>query len=234
LFAFTFAAFAVAHIEFRHPEHKARAERARSRICYAFQMAIGCPVELQISLACMPGDQQSGFTSFEEQVQRFDDMHMEKAKVIIATPDRGSYETKASAQRRQRSIRVQQYTESMEIPQLLYNAVIGENKSEILPAGRHGEAKRSDRSRETRTYSIREQHVTRPMDTTGIQFGPALASRNNTGKMPLKTAIHQFDEGPPNHETSAHVMCGSHFHRKSSRFKHASSGQAANSERGDL
>ncbi|KAG0566776.1 hypothetical protein KC19_7G086700 [Ceratodon purpureus] len=46
--------FAVAHVEFRSPEHKARAERLRSSTCHAFQMALGCPVELKLSLECPP------------------------------------------------------------------------------------------------------------------------------------------------------------------------------------
>jgi hypothetical protein len=46
--------FAVAHVEFRSSEHKARAERLRSSTCHAFQMALGCPVELKLSLECPP------------------------------------------------------------------------------------------------------------------------------------------------------------------------------------
>ena len=46
--------FAIAHVEFRSPEHKARAERLRSSTCHAFQMALGCPVELKLSLECPP------------------------------------------------------------------------------------------------------------------------------------------------------------------------------------
>lgn len=42
--------FAVAQVEFRSSEHKARAERLRSSACHAFQMALGCPVELKLSL----------------------------------------------------------------------------------------------------------------------------------------------------------------------------------------
>jgi hypothetical protein len=44
---------AIAHVEFRHPEHKARAERLQSSTCHAFQMALGCPVELKFSLASL-------------------------------------------------------------------------------------------------------------------------------------------------------------------------------------
>lgn len=44
----------MAHVEFRSPEHKARAERLRSSTCHAFQMALGCPVELKLSLECPP------------------------------------------------------------------------------------------------------------------------------------------------------------------------------------
>lgn len=46
--------FAVAHVEFGSSEHKARAERLRSSTCHAFQMALGCPVELKLSLECPP------------------------------------------------------------------------------------------------------------------------------------------------------------------------------------
>jgi hypothetical protein len=44
---------AIAHVEFEHPEHKARAERLQSSTCHAFQMALGCPVELKFSLASL-------------------------------------------------------------------------------------------------------------------------------------------------------------------------------------
>jgi hypothetical protein len=43
--------YAVAHVEFQHPEHKARAERLQSGTCHAFQVALGCPVELNFRLA---------------------------------------------------------------------------------------------------------------------------------------------------------------------------------------
>ncbi|KAG0604015.1 hypothetical protein M758_10G137200 [Ceratodon purpureus] len=46
--------FAVAHVEFQSSEHKARAERLRSSTCHAFQMALGCPVELKLSLESCP------------------------------------------------------------------------------------------------------------------------------------------------------------------------------------
>lgn len=41
-------------MEFGSAEHKARAERLRSSTCHAFQMALGCPVELKLSLECPP------------------------------------------------------------------------------------------------------------------------------------------------------------------------------------
>jgi len=41
-------------VEFGSAEHKARAERLRSSTCHAFQMALGCPVELKLSLECPP------------------------------------------------------------------------------------------------------------------------------------------------------------------------------------
>ncbi|CAM6075487.1 unnamed protein product [Sphagnum tenellum] len=44
----------VSHVEFQHVEQKARAERLRSSTCHAFQMALGCPVELKLSLSCPP------------------------------------------------------------------------------------------------------------------------------------------------------------------------------------
>ncbi|CAK9230365.1 unnamed protein product [Sphagnum troendelagicum] len=46
--------YAVSHVEFQHVEQKARAERLRSSTCHAFQMALGCPVELKLSLSCPP------------------------------------------------------------------------------------------------------------------------------------------------------------------------------------
>jgi hypothetical protein len=45
---------AVSHVEFQHPEHQARAERLRSSTCHAFQMVLGCPVELKLSLTSPP------------------------------------------------------------------------------------------------------------------------------------------------------------------------------------
>lgn len=53
-------AFAVAHLEFRYPEHKAMAERAKTPIANAFQVALGCPVEIEVSLSTSPG--QDDFT----------------------------------------------------------------------------------------------------------------------------------------------------------------------------
>lgn len=49
-------AFAVAYVEFQHPEHKSTAERARPHIANAFQLALGCPVEVEISLFSPAGD----------------------------------------------------------------------------------------------------------------------------------------------------------------------------------
>lgn len=46
----------MAVIEFRHPDHKSKALRSRSTIAHAFHMAVGCPVEVKLSLACMPED----------------------------------------------------------------------------------------------------------------------------------------------------------------------------------
>lgn len=43
---------AAAHLEFQHPEAKRKAEKAKSSISKAFQMALGCPVEVQLSLSC--------------------------------------------------------------------------------------------------------------------------------------------------------------------------------------
>ena len=41
----------IAHLEFKHPEHKALAEKARVSIAKAFQDALSCRVELKITLA---------------------------------------------------------------------------------------------------------------------------------------------------------------------------------------
>ncbi|MCO5592037.1 hypothetical protein L7F22_046031 [Adiantum nelumboides] len=43
-------AYAIAHLEFRLLEDKKRAENAKASISEAFQMALGCPVEVQFSL----------------------------------------------------------------------------------------------------------------------------------------------------------------------------------------
>lgn len=47
-------ALAIAHLEFRHPEHKNVAEKARVSITKAFQEALCCPVELKITLSLSP------------------------------------------------------------------------------------------------------------------------------------------------------------------------------------
>lgn len=49
-------AFAIAYVEFERPEHKYVAERARSTIASAFQLALGCPVEVEFSLFSPAGD----------------------------------------------------------------------------------------------------------------------------------------------------------------------------------
>lgn len=234
------SAFAVAQVEFRHPEHKARAERSRSRICNAFQMALGCPVELQISLACMPGEQQLGFTSFDDQPQIADGWQKEKAKVVIATPDRRSYDMKTvQNRRRQRGTRVQRHVDNLDIPQSLYNAVMGDSKGfkpEILPVvssprwGRVGEEEDSERPRETRTYAIPLPQDLRQMDNPRMKQGLAFSSRASLAKIPLRTAIHQFDDVSPNQEHTTDVRCGSSAKRKSVKFG-VNSGRTVSLER---
>ncbi|KAI5064940.1 hypothetical protein GOP47_0019635 [Adiantum capillus-veneris] len=48
-------AYAIAHLEFGLLEDKKRAENAKASISEAFQMALGCPVEVQLSLMSTPG-----------------------------------------------------------------------------------------------------------------------------------------------------------------------------------
>ncbi len=43
--------YVVSRVEFQHPEHKAKAGRLQSSTCHAFQIALGCPVELKLSLS---------------------------------------------------------------------------------------------------------------------------------------------------------------------------------------
>ncbi|CAM6082787.1 unnamed protein product [Calypogeia fissa] len=220
--------FAVAHLEFRHPEHKARAERSRSRICNAFQMALGCPVELQISLACMPGEQQSGFTSFDDHPQIIEGWQKEKAKIDIATPDRRSYDMKTvQNRRRQRGTRVQRHVENLDIPQSLYNAVMGDStgfKPEILPVvnstkwGRPGELEHSERPRETRTYAIPLPQEFRQLENARMRQGQPFGSRTNRSKLPLRTAMHHFDVVSPSQANTTDVTCGSSGRKKSVKF----------------
>lgn len=54
-------ALAVAHLEFKHPEHKNVAERARSSIANAFQESLGCPVEVKITLSSSSEDNNLGW-----------------------------------------------------------------------------------------------------------------------------------------------------------------------------
>ncbi|KAI5055183.1 hypothetical protein GOP47_0030328 [Adiantum capillus-veneris] len=46
-------AYSIARLEFQHPEHKSMAERVRTSIAHSFQMALGCPVELEFSLCSL-------------------------------------------------------------------------------------------------------------------------------------------------------------------------------------
>ncbi|CAM6059322.1 unnamed protein product [Sphagnum tenellum] len=46
--------YVVSHVEFQHPEHNTKAVRLQSSTCDAFQIALGCPVELKLSLAHPP------------------------------------------------------------------------------------------------------------------------------------------------------------------------------------
>lgn len=205
-------------------------------------------MELQISLACMSGEQPVGFTSFEDQQpQTIENWHKERAKVVIATPDRRSYDLKSSGQnrRRQRGTRVQrQHAESMDVPQSLYNAVMGDSKGfkpEILPVvssngwGRQGEEDRSERPRETRTFSIPPpQENILQMDNARIRYANAFAARANPGKVPLRTAIHQFDDASPRQDLTTDVMCGANSRKKIVKFRDMNSGQTPNSERDNL
>ncbi|KAL3700077.1 hypothetical protein R1sor_018099 [Riccia sorocarpa] len=221
--------FAVAHVEFRHPEHKARAERSRSRICNAFQMALGCPVELQITLACMQGDQDGGrpvmnFTSYEEQ---FENWQREKYKNKPTSTLEGR-----AQRRRHRSLRNQRSAESVEIPHSLYNAVMGDNKSfkpEILPAvGSSGWTRQGIRHEEDGAWYRDGKRIVGPSldfqqhhDPQRARYGPGSAKRAVPGKVLLKTAIHQVDEGSdmtPDHDLQADVICGSN-RKKSVKFR---------------
>ncbi|MCO5591358.1 hypothetical protein L7F22_045340 [Adiantum nelumboides] len=53
-------ALAVAHLEFRHPEHRNVAEKARTSIAKAFQEALCCPVDLQITLSSASTEDVTG------------------------------------------------------------------------------------------------------------------------------------------------------------------------------
>jgi hypothetical protein len=46
--------YVVSHVEFQNPENNAKARRLQSSTCHAFQIALGCPVELKLSLAHPP------------------------------------------------------------------------------------------------------------------------------------------------------------------------------------
>jgi hypothetical protein len=46
--------YAISHVEFQHPELNTKAGRLQSSTCHAFQIALGCPVELKLSLAHPP------------------------------------------------------------------------------------------------------------------------------------------------------------------------------------
>ncbi|MCO5554892.1 hypothetical protein L7F22_008430 [Adiantum nelumboides] len=52
-------AYSIAHLEFQHPEQKAMAERARTSIVNSFQMALGCPVEVEFSLSNLSREKAS-------------------------------------------------------------------------------------------------------------------------------------------------------------------------------
>lgn len=51
----TEAGFAIARLDFKSPEHKNMAERAKQNICNAFEMALFCPVKVEISLSSSQG-----------------------------------------------------------------------------------------------------------------------------------------------------------------------------------
>ncbi|XP_057822360.1 protein STICHEL-like 3 isoform X1 [Cryptomeria japonica] len=51
LFSVSFGAAPTASLVFNHQEHKAIAEKSRASIIQAFQLALGCPVEIQIDYA---------------------------------------------------------------------------------------------------------------------------------------------------------------------------------------
>ncbi|KAG6552912.1 hypothetical protein Mapa_005568 [Marchantia paleacea] len=237
-------AFAVAHLEFRHPEHKARAERSRSRICNAFQMALGCPVELQITLACMPGEQDGGrphlnFTSYEDQAQMFETWQREKSKSKNSTPEGRPY------RRRNRSSRNQRSSDSVEISNSLYNAVMGDSKGfkpEILPVvGSSKWARAGSRHEEERADGVwyRDgKRITGPPhdfhlhhENQRSRYAPGFVNRTTSGKVPLKTAIHQFDDSvdTPNHDLQTDIVCGS-SRKKSVKFRDVNSGNSASFE----
>ncbi|KAL2651796.1 hypothetical protein R1flu_019924 [Riccia fluitans] len=222
--------FAVAHLEFRHPEYKARAERSRSRICNAFQMALGCPVELQITLACMQGDQDEGrpvmnFTSYEEQ---FENWQREKSSNKASTLEGRAY------RRRHRGSRNQRSAESVEISHSLYNAVMGDSKGfkpEILPVvGSSKWARQGIRHEQDGAWYRDGKRITGPPqdfqqqhDQQRARYGPGSSNRGTTGKVLLKTAIHQLDESgeTPDHDIPTDVICGSN-RKKSVKFRDVS------------
>ena len=76
---FFLAAFAIARLEYKSPEHKAMAEKARESISNAFQLALFCPVKVEIQLCKSSfaqkvlnsaGDYQIGTKQGQESAER--------------------------------------------------------------------------------------------------------------------------------------------------------------------
>eukprot|EP00250_Pteridium_aquilinum_P018179 c23979_g6_i1 orf=218-4453(+) len=55
---------AVIHLEVSHPEHKARCERSQKSIANVFTSVLGFPVEVKISLASLPAENEQGMCNW--------------------------------------------------------------------------------------------------------------------------------------------------------------------------
>ncbi|KAJ7298045.1 hypothetical protein O6H91_11G107800 [Diphasiastrum complanatum] len=83
-------AYAVAYVEFRHPQQKLRAERSLSSISHTFQAVLGCPVEVRVTLASFPAECERikiGNTILSEQEDRTPALNSKVTFAVSKTPD---------------------------------------------------------------------------------------------------------------------------------------------------
>ncbi|KAI5083231.1 hypothetical protein GOP47_0002974 [Adiantum capillus-veneris] len=79
---------AVIHLEVSHPEHKAKCERSQKTIANIFKSVLGFPVDVKVSLASLPAENEQGTRSWPP-VGNFEEEH-EAGRGSSVRPDKSA------------------------------------------------------------------------------------------------------------------------------------------------